>query len=268
MSVHFIENIHCFTDQVGDPDKYNPVIGFYSDSEHKYYNLDEVKELYGKNQTSNVFEDKNKLCLKENWLTYHCPITISCGMIANNVDDRYRSLVDYCYTHHICYDSPKQVNMICGIKVLEYDSQGKKCIRYSINDYTYNEMDDTDRSYFKKIAQGKMNKLRYKYTKLYKNRAVEKKYMLMCDNVEVDSRNVIIYGISDESFQSESFIHAIQELDLQVWMNRYHFVNFRQLFHAAQIEYANRGHSSKLKYITQEDSDIYWFNHPYEHEIK
>jgi len=266
LSVNFVEDVNCFTDQIGDPDIYDRVIGFYSNTDKKYYNLDEVRKLYDECKTSNVHEYEGRLRLSHKWLVYCCPVIVSCGIIENNVDSKYQSLVDYCYNHHICYESPKTINMLCGIKVLEYDSEGKKIVRYSINDIIYNQMCNSDRTYFRKIAQGKMNRLRYDYTKVHTNSSITKEYILSCDSVEVNDRDVIIYGISDKSFFSRSFIHALQELDLQVWMNRYHQINFNQLFYATLIEQANRGQYHKLKYIDERDSDIYWFNNPYEHE--
>lgn len=266
MKKYFIDNTHVCTDATGPQCDQTPEIGWYDSNSNKYYNLDEVKEIFESGEADNVGKrDDGSLYMKTCWLDFRLAFRTVCG-IPFGVDEDDQNLLEYAKKIGIVTDEPVPVKMFSGIKTLTVNEDGTYSIQYKV-DKIMREIYYP--SYLMKICLGSINKLRNHTIRYYdgKHPGGELRWEFKCKDASFDEDNLVltIDGIDKQYMSKGDLTHTLRLLDLELYVANARLFDRQDIFHAATQFARDYGQSHWLKEDRHKDEEklnTYWWDKP------
>lgn len=266
MKKYFIDNTHVSTDAAGPHKDQWPEIGWYDDNSGKYYNLDEVQELFDAGETENVGKrDDGSLYMKRCWLDARTAFRTVCG-IPFGVNSEENNLLQYAKKIGLVTDEPVPVKMMSGIKTMAINKDGTYTIYYTLNK-VMGEIYYP--SYLMKICVGCINKLRNYTIRYYdgKHPGGQLKWPFKCKDVSFDEDNLILIidGIDKKYMSRDDLTHTLRKLDLELYVANSRIFNMHDIFAATTQFIRDNGQFHWLNEDRSKDEDksnTYWWDKP------
>jgi len=214
-------NLHVETDSFGCYSEQAPVVGFsnYGDEGKSNYSFDEVEELLRNEFIDNNIsrDEKGRLYLKEQYLSYCSSFKIVCGQVLQEVTENSKGIYDYCEKIGLIKDSFIPVKGWFGTKEMSRNENGTFNIYYTFNNFD-NEKFNLELA--EKICVGKIKKLAGERRKCYKgNNEVEISKLFECKNVQFNqTKNQLIIEEVPLEYATGRIVSTIVELDLELWI--------------------------------------------------
>lgn len=259
---YFIDSIHAMTDYMGGWNDQWKEIGWYDSKSGKYFNPDEVREIFNRGETDNVgIREDGSLYMKSKWLDARTAFSVICG-IPFNADNKYLNLVDYAYKMGWITKEPMPIQMYMGTKMLDINKDCTYTIKYIIDKEKYV---DLCVEFIEKICVGKIKRLK-SHTHYYLHDGIEEKiYDFTCGEVTFDRDNLtlVINNIPYSEVHKRNLIDAIRNLDLELLIGNSNIVNFSNVLSACHDwcrdhgQYHWIGDYNKEK---EENSNVYWYD--------
>lgn len=259
---YFIDHIHAMTDYMGGWSDQWVEIGWYDKKSDRYFNLDEVKELFKKGETENVGRDENgELYMKQYWADARTAFTIICG-IPFEVEEDHSNLLTYAKSVGLVKGKPEPVKMLSGTKYLECNQDGTYTVKYQLDKTKFGK---PNAEFIKKIAVGSINKLKGATYTYYHDSIKEIHSYFRCGPVLFNEDTLIlsITNISDNDVYKREFIDCIRDLDLEFLMSNSSLVNFSNVLCACQNWCRDKGQYHWIGESSEEDekrSNLYWYD--------
>ena len=214
-------NIHVETDSFGSYSEQAPVVGFsnYGSEGKSNYSFDEVEELLKSGFVDNNIhrDEKGKLYLSEQYLSYCSTFKIVCGQMLNDINDDNKSIYEYCKKIGLIKDDFIPVKGWFGTKEMSKNEDGTFNISYTFNNF---DSKNYNLSLAGKICIGKIKKLSGERNRCYYGKDdLRITKVFCCDEVKFDQENkqLIIQGIPLQYIKG-NIVGTIVALDLELWM--------------------------------------------------
>lgn len=244
---YFIDNIHIMTDYMGGWENQFKVVGWYDCKTDKYFNPDEVKELFYQGEAENVgISEDGTLYMENCWLDVRTAFSIICG-IPFGVDNKHLNLVNYAYKMGWATQYPTSIKMFSGTKFLIINQNHTYTIKYVIDKEKYV---NPCVEFIEKICVGAIKSL-----ELSDN----------CGEISFDKNNLslIIHGIPYHDVYQRILIDRIRDLDLELLISNPNIVNFSNVLHACKDWCRDCGQYHWIKENPIKDakkSNVYWYD--------
>lgn len=266
MKKYFIDNTHVSTDAAGSRQNQWPEIGWYDSNSGKYYNPDEVKEIFDAGEAENVGKrDDGSLYMKTEWLDARTAFNTVCG-IPFGVREGQENLVEYAKKIGLVTDEPVPVKMFSGIKTMNINEDGTYDIQYTV-DKIIGEIYYS--SYIMKICLGSINKLRNSTIRYYdgKHPGGELRWPFKCKDASFDEDTLVleIKGIDEQYMMKTDLTHTLRLLDLELYVANSRLFDRHDIFHAATQFARDYGQSHWLHENRHKDEtklNTYWWDKP------
>ena len=262
--IDFRNNIYIKTDYMGsfygDQCK---IVGWKDYANNKYYNLDEVKELYktGKAGENVIQKDDGKLYMK----TQHCSFisigNIVCGILVNkDRNGENKNLFDYAEKQGWITQKPRPIKMTSFKKELEINEDGTYNIILSLFKEKFEDLFSYD--YLEKICIGAIKKLKYNFS-IVVGKEIELNKTYNCGEIIFDKEKlqIIIKNIDNKSIGKETKIIRSLDLELAInYTNKYNSYDiiqavFELIRDTGQYHWLNEEESEKEK-----ESNVFWYD--------
>lgn len=251
----FDDKIYVITDEMDAYRGHTEAVGWFDSKGRKYYNLDEVQELYENEETENVFVNPDgKLSMRQTWLVFRIAFTVQCGIPFGDYD-KYPNLLEYAKKVGIVANNPRPIKMLAGIKTVnEYYGEygegptGTYKITYKINDEVVSSF---SQGYLTKIANGFINRITQgnNLISLYDK----------CEYYEW-THTIYIYGVSEKDMEKSELIEEFKVFDMELLMLKSN--NFATIMDAYKMACRDQGQYQWIKEKGTEDdekkSNYYW----------
>ncbi len=253
----FVDKIYIITDEMDSYSGNTDVIGWYDSNGRKYYNPDEIKELYENGETENVFIDPSgKLNMRQTWLVFRVSFTVQCGIPFGNYD-KYPNLLEYAKKVGIVANNPRPIKMLAGIKTVnEYYGEygegptGTYKITYKINDDVVSSF---NQEYLTKIVNGFINRITQDNSLI----SIYNK----CEYYEW-THTICIYGVSEKDMEKSELISEFKVFDMELLMLKSN--NFTTIMNACEMACRDQGQYHWIKEKGTENdekkSNYYWYD--------
>ena len=253
----FVDKIYIITDEMDSYSGNTDVIGWYDSNGRKYYNPDEIKELYENGETENVFIDPSgKLNMRQTWLVFRVSFTVQCGIPFGNYD-KYPNLLEYAKKVGIVANNPRPIKMLAGIKTVnEYYGEygegptGTYKITYKINDDVVSSF---NQEYLTKIVNGFINRI-----------TQDNSLISICNKCEYYewTHTIYIYGVSEKDMEKSELIREFKVFDMELLMLKSN--NFTTIMNACKMACRDQGQYHWIKEKGTENdekkSNYYWYD--------
>ena len=262
MKHYFIDNIYIMTDYMGGWTNQYKEIGWYDSKSGKYFNLDEVREIFNQGEAENVGIRKDgTLYMKSCWLDARTAFSVICG-IPFDVDKKHLNLINYAYKMGWATKKQIPIQIYMRTKTLDINKDCTYTIRYIIDKEKYTS---PCIEFVEKICVGKVKRLKNQTHYYHHDGIKEKVHEFLCGEVSFDRENLtlIINDIPYSDIFKRNLIDAIRNLDLELLISNPNIVNFSNVLSACHDwcrdcgQYHWIGDYNKEK---EENSNVYWYD--------
>lgn len=257
---YFIDTIHIMTDYMGGWSNQWKEVGWYDDRTEKYFNPDEVKEIFLQGQADNVnIDEDGNLYMEKHWLDARTAFSIICG-IPFGVTDKYENLLSYAKKEKWITETPIPIQMYSGTKTLQINDNNTYTIKYTLDKNKYNS---PNIDFIRKICVGKINKLKNSVYLYCHDGIQESKNWFTCGEVIFDSKNLtlVINDIPYSEVYKRELIDVIRNLDLELLVSNRNIVNFSNVLSACKNWCRDCGQYHWIDESPEDkNSNIYWYD--------
>lgn len=260
---HFIDNTYVLTDLQGSLPDQRFEIGWFDSKSCRYFNPDEVQELFELGETENVAKGPDgKLYMKEMYLDFRVAFQVVCG-IPFGADESDKNLLDYARKVGLVTDKPVPIEMYCGIKSLEIRDDGLYNIKYQFKENWFSNKTSLD--FVAKMTVGRINRLRSLTYKYLTKEGEEDRHYFECEKVGFDKNSLVlsIQGISKQYVCCKEITSQIRNMDLEFLVSNYEKVDFYSLLTACKDWCRDYGQYHWLNEIPKDSKELtntYWYD--------